>query len=80
MCITKSSAIDNLNTRLVKDAFGVLFFELTYMYNSCLQYVFCSPQEKITYGTAQGSILGLVQDSSSGCSSMSLYKTMQAGS
>ena len=58
MCITKSSAIDNLNTRLVKDAFEVLFFELTYMYNSCLQYVFCSPQEKITYGTAQGSILG----------------------
>ena len=38
ICLTKSSAIDNLNTRIVKDAFEVLYFELTYMYNSCLQY------------------------------------------
>ena len=36
--ITKSSAIDGLSTRLLKDAFEVLSFELTYMYNSCLQF------------------------------------------
>ena len=38
ICITKSSAIENLSTRLIKDAFEVLSFELTYMYNSCLQH------------------------------------------
>ena len=38
ICITKSSAIDGLNTRLVKDAFEMLSFELTYIYNACLQY------------------------------------------
>ena len=36
--ITKSSAIDDLSTRLIKDAFEVLTFELTYMYNACLCY------------------------------------------
>ena len=38
ICITKSSAIDELNTRIVKDAFEVLTFELMYMYNACLQH------------------------------------------
>ena len=38
ICLTKSSATEDLNTRTVKDAFEVLHFELTYMYNSCLQY------------------------------------------
>ena len=38
ICIMKSSAIKGLNTRIVKDAFEVLSFELTYMYNSCMQY------------------------------------------
>ena len=33
----KSSAIDGLSTRILKDAFLVLHFELTYMYNICLQ-------------------------------------------
>ena len=37
ICITKSSAIDNINTKLLKDAFEVLTFELTYLYNCCLQ-------------------------------------------
>ena len=37
ICITKSSAIDELPTRLLKDAFEILSFELTYMYNACLQ-------------------------------------------
>ena len=37
MCVAKSSAIDELSTKLLKDAFEILFFELTYMYNSCLQ-------------------------------------------
>ena len=37
ICITKSSAIEGLNTRILKDAFEVLSFELTYLYNSCLQ-------------------------------------------
>ena len=37
ICITKSSAIEGLNTRILKDAFEVLSFELAYMYNSCLQ-------------------------------------------
>ena len=36
--ITKSSAIEGLSTRLLKDAFEVLSFELTYLYNSCLQF------------------------------------------
>ena len=35
--ITKSSAVEGLSTRLLKDAFQVLSFELTYLYNSCLQ-------------------------------------------
>ena len=38
ICITKASAIENLSTRLLKDAFEVLSFELTYLYNSCLQH------------------------------------------
>ena len=38
ICLTKSAATENLNTRVIKDAFEVLYFELTYMYNSCLQY------------------------------------------
>ena len=37
ICITKSSAIDELPTRLLKDAFEILSFELTYLYNACLQ-------------------------------------------
>ena len=37
ICITKSSALDDLSTRLLKYAFEVLIFELTYMYNACLQ-------------------------------------------
>ena len=36
--ISKSSAIEGLSTRLLKDAFEVLSFELTYLYNSCLQF------------------------------------------
>ena len=36
--ITKSSAIEGLSTRLIKDAFEVLTFELAYIYNSCLCY------------------------------------------
>ena len=35
--ITKSAAVEGLSTRLLKDAFEVLSFELTYLYNSCLQ-------------------------------------------
>ena len=37
ICITKSSAIENISTRLLKDAFEAITFELTYMYNACLQ-------------------------------------------
>ena len=37
ICITKPSAIDGLNTRILKDAFEILSFELTYLYNACLQ-------------------------------------------
>ena len=37
ICITKSSAIENLSTRLLKDAFEILGFDLTYLYNACLQ-------------------------------------------
>ena len=37
ICITKSSAVEGLSTRLIKDAFEVISFELTYLYNSCLQ-------------------------------------------
>ena len=37
ICITKSSAMEEINSRLLKDAFEVLTFELTYLYNSCLQ-------------------------------------------
>ena len=36
--ITKSSAVEGLSTRLLKDAFEILSFELTYLYNSCLQF------------------------------------------
>ena len=36
--ITKSSAIEGLSTRLLKDAFEVLSFEITYLFNSCLQF------------------------------------------
>ena len=35
--ILKSSAIDNLSSRLLKDAFSVLTFELTYLYDSCIE-------------------------------------------
>ena len=38
ICITKSSAIDNLSTRYLKDAFQIKSFELAYMFNSCLQH------------------------------------------
>ena len=38
ICISKSSAIDELSTRLLKDAFEIITFELTYVYNSCLQH------------------------------------------
>ena len=38
ICITKSSAIEGLSTRILKDAFEILSFELTFMYNSCLQH------------------------------------------
>ena len=37
ICITKSSAMEEINSRLLKDAFEVLTFELAYIYNSCLQ-------------------------------------------
>ena len=36
--IKKSSAIEGLSTRLVKDAFEMLSCELTYLYNFCLQF------------------------------------------
>ena len=36
--ITKSTAVEGLSTRLLKDAFEMLSFELTYLYNSCLQF------------------------------------------
>ena len=36
--ISKSSAVEGLSARLLKDAFEALSFELTYIYNSCLQY------------------------------------------
>ena len=35
--ISKSCAIEGLSTRIIKDAFLVLTFELTYLYNKCLQ-------------------------------------------
>ena len=35
--ISKSSAIEGLSTRILKDAFLVLTYELTYMYNLCLK-------------------------------------------
>ena len=37
ICIAKSSAIDELSSRLLKDAFEILSFELTYLFNACLQ-------------------------------------------
>ena len=37
ICLAKSSAINKLSTRLLKDAFEILCFELAYLYNSCLQ-------------------------------------------
>ena len=36
ICITKSSAIDEISTRLLKDAFECITFELTYLYNTCI--------------------------------------------
>ena len=38
MCISKSSTIDTLSSRLLKDAFEMLSFELTYIHNACLQH------------------------------------------
>ena len=35
--ISKSSAIDNLSSRILKDAFSVLTNELTYLYNGCIE-------------------------------------------
>ena len=35
--ISKSSALDNLSSRLLKDAFSTLIFELTYLYNTCIE-------------------------------------------
>ena len=37
ICSTKSSSINELNSKIIKDAFEILCFELAYMYNSCLQ-------------------------------------------
>ena len=37
ICLAKSSAMDELSTKLLKDAFEIICFELAYMYNSCLQ-------------------------------------------
>ena len=37
ICIAKSSAIDGLSTSLLKDAFEILSFELTCLYNSCMR-------------------------------------------
>ena len=37
ICLAKASALDELSTKLLKDAFEILCFELAYMYNSCLQ-------------------------------------------
>ena len=37
ICITKASAIEGLSSRLLRDAFEILTFHLTYIYNSCLQ-------------------------------------------
>ena len=31
--------MEEINSRLLKDAFEVLTFELTYLYNACLQIV-----------------------------------------
>ena len=38
ICITKSAAVEGMSTRILKDAFLVLIFELTYLYNACLQH------------------------------------------
>ena len=38
ICITKSAAVEGLSTRILKDAFLVMIFELTYLYNACLQH------------------------------------------
>ena len=35
--ISKSSAIDNLSSRILKDAFSVLTVELTHLYNTCIE-------------------------------------------
>ena len=43
ICITKASAIERLSSRLLRDAFEILTFHLTYIYNSCLQNVFFYP-------------------------------------
>ena len=37
ICITKSSVMNKLNSKILKDAFEILRLELTYMYNTCLQ-------------------------------------------
>ena len=34
--ISKSSAVENLGSRILKDAFSVLSLELTYLYNTCI--------------------------------------------
>ena len=34
--ICKSSAIENLGSRILKDCFEILIFELTHLYNECL--------------------------------------------
>ena len=35
--ISKSSAIDNLSSKILKDSFSVLIIELTYLYNKCIE-------------------------------------------
>ena len=35
--ISKSSALDYLSSRLIKDAFSILPLELTYLYNACIE-------------------------------------------
>ena len=34
---SKSSAIDNLSSKILKDSFSVLIIELTYLYNKCIE-------------------------------------------
>ena len=35
--VSKSSAIENLSSKLLKDAFSILSVELTYLYNICIE-------------------------------------------